>query len=374
MDRLDRAGGAGAFAGVVDRIPVIGQPGNRGRMKNTSGLGMLAGMDRTLRWLTALAVSLLLAGCGTMRSSVVVEPTAGSVNPVYRHAGHVVSPARTPVPGGSYVVAKSDTLYSIAFRKGVDFRDLAQWNGIAAPYTIWPGQRLTLSPSNRAPVAQPVHVPAPLAGAAASVPKHPATPPSTGFEPVPPSPTSAASGSSAPLANAPAAVRSPPVSPAATATTSVVPVAGVPTPPAAAVPPPAPVPVAAGASRAVSGVHWRWPAEGALISRFQSGDAIPGIEIGGKPGDPVRAAADGVVVYSGNGLVGYGELVIIKHNESFLSAYGHNRKRLVKEGQRVGAGQQIAEMGSTGATRNELEFQIRKDGNPVDPLGYLPPR
>ncbi|HEV7122390.1 MAG TPA: peptidoglycan DD-metalloendopeptidase family protein, partial [Rhodanobacter sp.] len=91
-------------------------------------------------------------------------------------------------------------------------------------------------------------------------------------------------------------------------------------------------------------------------------------------GDPVRAAADGVVVYSGNGLVGYGELVIIKHNDSFLSAYGHNRKRLVKEGERVTAGQQIAEMGSTGATRNELEFQIRKNGNPVDPLTYLPPR
>lgn len=123
----------------------------------------------------------------------------------------------------------------------------------------------------------------------------------------------------------------------------------------------------------MSGVNWRWPADGSLLSRFKSGDAIPGIEIAGKSGDPVRAAADGVVVYSGNGLVGYGELVIIKHNESFLSAYGHNRKRLVKEGQRVSAGQQIAEMGSTGATRNELEFQIRKDGNPVDPLGYLPP-
>jgi len=121
-------------------------------------------------------------------------------------------------------------------------------------------------------------------------------------------------------------------------------------------------------------VHWRWPADGSLISRFQKGDAIPGIEIAGKSGDPVRAAADGVVVYSGNGLVGYGELVIIKHSDSFLSAYGHNRKRLVKEGQRVSAGQQVAEMGSTGATRNELEFQIRRDGNPVNPLDYLPPR
>ncbi|HEV2682439.1 MAG TPA: peptidoglycan DD-metalloendopeptidase family protein, partial [Rhodanobacter sp.] len=165
----------------------------------------------------------------------------------------------------------------------------------------------------------------------------------------------------------------PAASVAASATSTVVPVAGVPTPAPATLPPPVPTPVAAGPSRAISGVNWRWPADGSLLSRFQSGDAIPGIQIAGKPGDPVRAAADGVVVYSGNGLVGYGELVIIKHNDSFLSAYGHNSKRLVKEGQRVGAGQQIAEMGSTGATRNELEFQIRKDGNPVDPMGYLPP-
>lgn len=150
--------------------------------------------------------------------------------------------------------------------------------------------------------------------------------------------------------------------------------AGVKTPSPAVLPPPAPAQaVSTGPSRAVSGVTWRWPAQGTLIKRFQTGDAIPGIEIGGNAGDAVHAAADGVVVYSGNGLVGYGELVIIKHSDSFLSAYGHNSKRLVKEGQRVTAGQQIAEMGSTGASRNELEFQIRKDGNPVDPLGYLPP-
>ena len=126
--------------------------------------------------------------------------------------------------------------------------------------------------------------------------------------------------------------------------------------------------------RAAGGITWRWPADGAVFKGFRSGDAIPGIEIAGRSGDQVRAAADGVVVYSGNGLVGYGELVIIKHSDSFLSAYGHNRKRLVKEGQRVKAGQQIAEMGATGAARDELEFQIRRDGNPVDPQQYLPRR
>ncbi|GAB2544634.1 hypothetical protein GCM10027065_15240 [Rhodanobacter koreensis] len=312
-------------------------------------------------------VCLLSTGCTTLRSSVVVEPAPGS-NPGRGSMAGI--PARTPIPGGSYEVTKGDTLYSIAFRKGVDFRDLAQWNGIAAPYTIWPGQRLTLSPPGKTTVAH-------VAGAPAHVTAPPA--PAQGFEtvtavpPVPATATHAATTSSAP--SVPLSVSPRPVQPAVTATTTIVPVAGVPTPPVPAVAaPPVPIPVASGPARAVSGVNWRWPAEGSLISRFRSGDAIPGIEIAGKQGDPVRAAADGVVVYSGNGLVGYGELVIIKHNDSFLSAYGHNSKRLVKEGQRVSAGQQIAEMGSTGASRNELEFQIRKDGNPVDPLGYLPSR
>jgi lipoprotein NlpD len=354
-------------------------------MKKPHRLGMLVRMDRYLQSLSALALSLLLAACGTMRSSVVVEPAAGSGydNLVTKP----VAPARTPIPGGSYVVVKSDTLYSIAFRKGVDFRDLAQWNGIAAPYTIWPGQRLTLSPpSGRTVAAHAAHASPASSPTVVSAPSHPpvaastaATAPAPGFEPVTTPPATPAVAATAAAASATTAtqVAAPikkPAVPAVTATTTIVPVAGVPTPAPATVPPPAPAPVAAGASRAVSGVNWRWPADGSLLSRFQSGDAIPGIEIAGKPGDPVRAAADGVVVYSGNGLVGYGELVIIKHNESFLSAYGHNRKRLVKEGQRVSAGQQIAEMGSTGSTRNELEFQIRKDGNPVDPLGYLPSR
>lgn len=335
-------------------------------MKKTARLGMLVRMDRYLQWCATLAVTVLLAACGTMRSSVVVEPAAGGYYDHHPAAGAAV-PARTPIPGGSYAVMKGDTLYSIAFRKGVDFRDLAQWNGVAAPYTIWPGQRLTLSPPTKGAAA-------PVAATSGHVGGTPvATAPV--FEPVTaPAGTSAAASASvpaAPLATAPPPAKSAAPAVAATATT-VVPVAGVPAVAPATMPPPAPV--AAGASRAVSGVQWRWPADGSLAGRFQSGDAIPGIEIAGKSGDPVRAAADGVVVYSGNGLVGYGELVIIKHNDSFLSAYGHNRKRLVKEGQRVSGGQQIAEMGSTGSTRNELEFQIRKDGNPVDPLGYLPPR
>ncbi|WP_255457604.1 peptidoglycan DD-metalloendopeptidase family protein [Rhodanobacter sp. K2T2] len=326
----------------------------------------------------------MLAACGTMHSSVVVEPAAGG----NYSSGNVVTPAaQTSIPGGSYQVVKGDTLYSIAFRNKVDFRDLAQWNGVAAPYTIHPGQRLKLSPATTPAAVAGTRPTAPIAPpystiAQTSVPVHAASAPPAAstpmFEPVT-APAAASSGakppSSATVAAAPAVAAPPkPAMPATAATTSVVPVAGVKTPSPAVLPPPAPAQaVSTGPARAVSGVTWRWPAQGTLIKRFQPGDAIPGIEIGGNAGDAVRAAADGVVVYSGNGLVGYGELVIIKHSDSFLSAYGHNSKRLVKEGQRVTAGQQIAEMGSTGATRNELEFQIRKDGNPVDPLGYLPP-
>ena len=112
-----------------------------------------------------------------------------------------------------------------------------------------------------------------------------------------------------------------------------------------------------------------------MIGTFSGGDPTrQGIDIAGKRGDPVRAAADGVVVYSGSGLVGYGELIIVKHDESWLSAYGHNRARLVAEGAKVRAGQQIAEMGRTGADRDMLHFEVRFDGKPVDPLRYLPKR
>ena len=339
-------------------------------MKKQFRLGMLSGMSRYIQPLPAIAASLLLAACSTMRSSVVVEPPPGGAY------SQPAAPARTPIPGGSYQVVKGDTLYSIAFRNGVDFRDLAQWNGIAAPYTIWPGQRLKLQPTGTvvsAPAA-PEHVAGtapPMPAPVVVVHPHAAPPPAASapvFEPVPVPSATATTANVATAASVPAK----PVAPAVAATTAaVVPVAGV--PPPATVPPPVAAPVVAGASRAVSGVTWRWPAQGSLIKRFQSSDATPGVEIAGNTGDSVRAAADGVVVYSGNGLVGYGELVIIKHNDSFLSAYGHNSKRLVKEGQRVSAGQEIAEMGSSGATRSELEFQIRKDGNPVDPLGYLPP-
>ncbi|WMJ68686.1 peptidoglycan DD-metalloendopeptidase family protein [Stenotrophomonas sp. 24(2023)] len=122
-----------------------------------------------------------------------------------------------------------------------------------------------------------------------------------------------------------------------------------------------------------SNISWRWPAEGQLVGRFVAGETTKqGVDIAGTSGEAVRAAANGVVVYSGAGLVGYGELIIIKHNDQWLSAYGHNRKRLVNEGQNVKAGDQIAEMGRTGANRDMLHFEIRYNGKPVDPMQYLP--
>jgi lipoprotein NlpD len=120
---------------------------------------------------------------------------------------------------------------------------------------------------------------------------------------------------------------------------------------------------------------WAWPTKGTLISRYSSNGSLnKGIDIGGDLGQPVLAASGGTVVYAGNGLRGYGELIIIKHNETYVSAYGHNRRLLVREGQQVKVGQTIAEMGSTGTDRVKLHFEIRRQGKPVDPLQYLPNR
>lgn len=120
---------------------------------------------------------------------------------------------------------------------------------------------------------------------------------------------------------------------------------------------------------------WQWPTDGKVIRGFSANDpGKKGLDIGGKPGQSVRATAPGQVVYSGGGLIGYGQLIIIKHDKDYLSAYAHNRKLLVKEDDRVRGGQQIAELGSTGTDRPMLHFEIRHQGKPVDPLKLLPKR
>lgn len=283
----------------------------------------------------ALAGMLLLAGCA--KTTVVRSPSA-SRTPVSS------TPSRPPASGKSVTVRRGDTLYRIAKAHGVSALDLAMWNRIAPPYTIHPGQTLRLS----APEAPK--------------PARPNPPPQTAA-------TRPASGGSTPTTAKPAvsdkpASDKPGTRPVATSPTR--PAAGTgsakPAPPVAT-----PVPDAAFA--------WRWPADGNIVGRFIAGDPTrQGIDIAGKSGAPVRAAADGVVVYSGAGLVGYGELIIIKHSEQWLSAYGHNRARLVNEGQRVKAGDQIAEMGRSGASRDMLHFEIRFNGKPQDPLLALPKR
>jgi lipoprotein NlpD len=130
-------------------------------------------------------------------------------------------------------------------------------------------------------------------------------------------------------------------------------------------------PTAHGLAKPVAGISWHWPAEG-RIAKVDANAAKKGLEIWGKSGQPVKAAADGTVVYSGAGIGGFGELIIVKHNEAYLSAYAHNRKLFAKEGARVQAGQKIAEMGGPDDRDIKLYFEIRRNGKTVDPLSYLP--
>ena len=324
---------------------------------------MIVSVSRFRRCLPALLATVLVAGCATTPPAPVEDRSLGAPR---ARTPEVKSVA--PVARGSYRVQRGDTLYSIAFRNGLDYRELARVNRIAAPYTIYVGQdiRLAAAPPARdavvvakppaTPSASPVRAPAPTTSAPAQV----------GFADVPPAPAASAkpASTSTPPPSAPAAA-----SPAPPASVAAAPSSGT-------APATAPVPVAAPVTTtgATPG-SWRWPAEGARISGYVTGDPTrQGIDIAGKAGDPVRAAADGEVVYSGNGLIGYGELIIVKHSPALLSAYGHNRRRLVQEGDKVKVGQQIAEMGSSSASRDMLHFEIRKNGKPVDPAAFLPAR
>ena len=294
-------------------------------------------------------LALVVAGCASTGPAPVEDR---SINRPPPPRSTPAPTRRAPATSGTYRVQRGDTLYSIAFRHGLDYRELAEWNGIEPPYTIYPGRELKLSRgrSTARPPAQ--------AGAAAR-----AAPPPRSATRAPETRTAAAPkpGPFEPVA--PASSRSSTAATPGVSTASAAP---------AATPPPATASQPAGSN---GDIVWHWPADGEIVGTYAAGDPTrQGIDIAGKSGSPVRAAADGTVVYSGNGLIGYGELIIVKHSPAFLSAYGHNRKRLVQEGDRVKAGQMIAEMGSSGASRDELHFEIRRNGKPSDPLGYLPRR
>lgn len=203
----------------------------------------------------------------------------------------LIACSSTPSGGGTYTVKRGDTLYAIAYRHGLDYRDIARWNGIGRDYTIRPGQVLRLSANNRT-----------------VAPSRPAG--------QPPKPTIAT---------------------------------------------PAPIP-------------WQWPVDGGTAKLTQRPNGGHGLTITGRVGQDIRAASSGRVVYLGTGLLGYGQLLIIKHNDAYLSAYGHTQSVAVKEGDAVIIGQRIATMGVGSQGAAMLYFEIRSNGTPGNPLLLLPRR
>ena len=264
----------------------------------------------------ALVAAFALSGCTTKVRQAPVDERSSQLTR---------APVAKPLPGaenagkaGFYTVKPGDTLIRIGMDNGQTWRDLVRWNNLENPNLIETGQVLRIAPPEvvvakpLAPVAATSNPPAPTAGVV------PATP--------------AASAASA----------------------------------AVAVKPAAPV-----ALEVEDAVNFQWPVRGNLISGFDEAKN-KGLDIAGKAGDPVLAAADGRVVYAGGGLRGYGNLIILKHNNTYLTAYAHNQTLLVKEDQSIKRGQKIAEMGNSDADQVKLHFEIRRQGKPVDPAKYLP--
>ena len=244
---------------------------------------------------------------------------------------------------GRYYVKKGDTLYSIAWKAGQDYKEIARWNGIDAPYTIYPGQELlTVAPV--VPKSSLKLQPGPIV----AEDSQPPVPVNTDLQPKP--------------------IRQDGLSPAP----ATKPTVAKSTPPKAVTKPKKAAPAP---KKNISNANpsWRWPTAGRLVKLNQP-TSKKGIDIAGNLGQPVKTSAAGSVVYSGSGLLGYGKLIIIKHNDTYLSAYAHNNELLVGEGDRVDVGQTIAKMGKTPSGQSLLHFEIRKNGKPVNPLTLLPKR
>jgi lipoprotein NlpD len=331
-------------------------------------------MKKTMNRICALSLSLaMLSACA--QTQVSVKP---SVNSAVSKAPN--KPAAAPAKPASskpaiknqdaYVVEAGDTLYGIATRAGLSYLDVASWNNIGEPFTLKAGQRINLRPPEGS-------LPTPFE----TVPEKPVV--ASDVKPDATKPTVAKLPAPSTVPSKPPVVVVKPVDSAVKPASDAKPVDVKPadtkpvnkpldTKPIVTKPvdtKPTDTKPAADANSPA----WQWPTQGNLIARFVQGDpSQQGINIAGKSGQEIYAAADGTVVYSGAGLVGYGELIIIKHSSQWLSAYAHSRKRLVAEGAKVKAGDQIAEMGRTGVIRDMLHFEIRKNGKPVDPLQYLP--
>tara|TARA_R110002072_G_scaffold4663_6_gene32550 strand:- start:49520 stop:50554 length:1035 start_codon:yes stop_codon:yes gene_type:complete len=261
---------------------------------------------------TATVVRPVNVGGGIRRARIDDSNAAATTSP-----GPGSSSSSTNTSTSIHTVTRGDTLYSIAWTYNLDVRTLAVANSLVAPYTIYPGQRLLVSETEIS------------ASALSSVPAIPASP----------------AGESVAVASG----QRPQAAIDARRTGSI-------------------------ATRQVDGVSWQWPADGRLLSTFSETGSSRGIDIGGRQGEAVFSAADGDVVYAGSGIQGAGNLVILRHSARHLSAYMHNSTVLVGEGDRVRAGDKIAEMGTGAGGRDMLHFEVRVDGKPVDPVRYLPGR
>lgn len=303
-----------------------------------------AGRPRVLA-LVVIVVAGLLTGCASTRNRAPVEVRiAPAKTPVTTPTGSASTgdgggPQTAADKPGYYTVKPADTLVRIALDNGQNWKDLARWNGLDNPNLIEVGQVLRVAP--------PGADPAPSGARSVSAAKVDSRPLETRPAPapaatVPGAMTAASANGTVNAAPAPAASTS------AAATAS------------------APLQVD-------DALTWMWPASGPVTTAFDEVKS-KGLAIAGKAGDPVLAAADGRVVYAGSGLRSYGNLVIVKHNATYLTAYAHNQTLLVKEDQAVRRGQKIAEMGSTDTERVQLHFEIRKLGKPIDPAKLLPAR
>lgn len=279
-----------------------------------------------LRQVVALLAALALGACAVRSGPApVIARAPASAGLAKPGPAKPVPPQITPSTGDYYVVKKGDTLYSIALEHGADYREVAQWNSLEDPTRIQVGQQLRVKPPPGRPAVQvgTARVDSrlearPLEGAPRQEPKP--------------------------------AAREEPKAPAREE----------------------PKPAAREEPKVAAGeIQFVWPAKGKVIGGFAE-PRSKGIDIDGKPGDPIVAAAPGRVTYTGTGIAGLGKLVVIKHDNGFITVYAHNREILVKEQQSVARGQKIAELGATDADRPKLHFQIRKGSAAVDPMRYLP--
>ena len=355
----------------------------------------------------ACSIGMLVAGCASRPTSAPVVDRAPMAAPEPKppvvQAAPVLGAAATSAPAGYYQVKRGDTLYSIALDHGADHRDVAQWNRLENPDRIQAGQMLRVKPpeaehevrvgaargagavesrplesrsaesrpaESRPAESRPAESPPSVAAAKTQTGETKTEPKALRLPyssenvamlqkndsgPGMPGAQTARSDPKTEASSQPAS--QPAVQPALQSTVQ-------PTPKPAAPKPAAEV-------RDAESIEFIWPARGKLLAGFAE-PTSKGVDIGGKPGDPVVAAAPGRVIYIGTGIRGYGKLIVIKHDNNFNSVYAHNREILVKQDQSVARGQKIAELGDTDADTPKLHFEIRKSGKPVDPAKYLP--